>query len=242
MKVISKFLDWVIFKIPENGTNQRLHTSTTWFDMLYAESGYNNAKNWFMANASSPGNTFNESQFSQFMSRLTDFDEYDSLDIFDLFDKDETGYIGFDEFFLIISLLSARESGQCTKFLYKHGRSVFDLLSTTPSTTSAGPGTSHALITFEAFARFGFILGMSEIEIMAMLGPSFEVTVFDMMDIERFLLYYFYILDAYDKRKNAITEDMHATPYMPALSTVSTDLSSKIEDEQQRRDCCCIIV
>lgn len=46
---------------------------------------YNNARSWFMTNATSPGNTFNESQFSQFMSRLTDFDEYDSLDIFDLF-------------------------------------------------------------------------------------------------------------------------------------------------------------
>jgi len=70
-----------------------------------------------MTNATSPGYTFNESQFAHFMARLTDFTEYETLDIFDLFDKDESGYIGFDEVFLIISLLAARESGQCTKFL-----------------------------------------------------------------------------------------------------------------------------
>jgi hypothetical protein len=53
---------------------------------------YNNAKNWFMTNATSPGNTFNESQFSQFMGRLTDFNEHESLDIFDLFGTSIFGF------------------------------------------------------------------------------------------------------------------------------------------------------
>lgn len=181
MKVNSRFLDWVIFQIPEGGTMQRLQASTTGFDMLYADVGYNNTRNWFMTNATSPGNTFNESQFSHFMARLTDFTEYETLDIFDLFDKDESGYIGFDEFFLIISLLAARESGQCTKFLYKHGRAMFDLISASSSTSYSG---TSILITFERFSRFGFVLGMSETELMAMLTP-FEVTLFDMVDVDR---------------------------------------------------------
>eukprot|EP00026_Physarum_polycephalum_P011078 Phypoly_transcript_11274.p1 GENE.Phypoly_transcript_11274~~Phypoly_transcript_11274.p1 ORF type:complete len:218 (+),score=46.53 Phypoly_transcript_11274:77-655(+) len=191
-----------------------------------------------MTNATSPGNTFNESQFSQFMGRLTDFNEHESLDIFDLFDKEETGLIGFDEFFLIIALLAARESGQCTKFLYKHGKAIFDLLSSSPSTSYSG---TTMLITFEGFTKFGSVLGMSEIEIMAMLAPSFDITLFDMLDIERFLLYYFYILDAYDKRKNAMNEDMNSTPYIPALSTTSSDMSSKMEGDEQKKGCCCVV-
>lgn len=56
---------------------------------------------------------------------------------------------------------------------------MFDLLSASPSTSFSG---TSILITFERFARFGFILGMSETEMMTMLGP-FEVTLFDMLGI-----------------------------------------------------------
>jgi len=238
MKVNVRFLDWVIFQIPEGGTMQRLAASTTWFDMLYGDSGYNNAKNWFLTNATSPGNTLNELQFSHLLARLTDFNEFESLDIFDIFDKDETGYIGFEEFFLLIALLAARESGQCTKFLYKHGRAMFDLIASSSSTSYTG---TSILITFERFSKFGYTLGMSETELITMLR-DFEVNLFDMVDVDRFLLYYFMILDAFDRRKNPITEDFHnSTTTPPMINTGSSDDSSKSGDESRRGGCCVIL-
>jgi len=87
---------------------------------------------------------------------------------------------------------------------------------------------------------------MSETELMTMLGP-FEVNLFDMVDIDRFLLYYFMILDAYDRRKNPITEDYtNSTPYNPAAMNTGdssmTDVSSKADGETQRRRACCVIL
>eukprot|EP01111_Echinosteliopsis_oligospora_P017670 TRINITY_DN7746_c0_g2_i2.p1 TRINITY_DN7746_c0_g2~~TRINITY_DN7746_c0_g2_i2.p1 ORF type:complete len:337 (-),score=95.85 TRINITY_DN7746_c0_g2_i2:37-1047(-) len=175
----------------------------TTFELLYSETGYSNTKTWFTNNATGSNSTFNESQFLFFMGRLTDFSENENRDIFDLFDKEETGLIGFEGFFLIISLLAARECGQCTKFLYRHGKEVFDLVSAAASTSYSG---TTILVTFERFSQFGLVLGMSEMELLAMLQP-FDVTLFDMLDVDRFLLYYFMILDAYDRKKNPLAID-----------------------------------
>lgn len=62
--------------------------------------------------------------------KLTTFKDHEILDIFDTFgacvapdcvsrcaDRDDSGRIGCDEFFLLLSLLAARESGRATQFL-----------------------------------------------------------------------------------------------------------------------------
>ena len=102
----------------------------TRFDVLYVSDtpngigGYQSAKKWFLSLTCTPlpsssiDNTLNENQFLCFMEKLTNLEDYKILELFDLFDYDNTGKICFPEFFLLISLVAARESAKCTHFLW----------------------------------------------------------------------------------------------------------------------------
>lgn len=112
--------------------------------------------------------------------KLTTFKDHEILDIFDTFgssaglaashlcaDRDDSGRIGCDEFFLLLSLLAARESGRATQFLcasvhparafsltsrrHIHSKQLFDTIS-----------KNTQQVTFERFARVGFVIGVPE--------------------------------------------------------------------------------
>eukprot|EP01112_Ceratiomyxa_fruticulosa_P013901 TRINITY_DN3940_c0_g1_i1.p2 TRINITY_DN3940_c0_g1~~TRINITY_DN3940_c0_g1_i1.p2 ORF type:complete len:338 (-),score=65.36 TRINITY_DN3940_c0_g1_i1:13-1026(-) len=113
-------------------------SNTTLFDTLYTQPYFDNTLEWFRAVAKGSPNYqanappfLDEALFLKVMTVLTmdDTGDDDILEIFDLLDRNNLGRIGFDEFFLIISLLAAKESGQCTKFLFQHGKAIFTLLS-----------------------------------------------------------------------------------------------------------------
>lgn len=169
------------------------------FDFIYSEKGFSNLKKWFSQNASSNKNLFNENQFITFLRELTDFGDHQILEVFDTFDHNDQGAISFNEFFLIISLLVARETGQTTRFLYLHGREIFDLMADRNSKS----------LTFEQFSRLGFIIGMSEDQIFANL-KDFNLDLFNLISYEDFLLYYFAIFDDWDKGRKA-QENLHSS-------------------------------
>lgn len=177
-----------------NSMKEVQHRHYSLFHFAYTETGFNNIVKWFEENSTcsvveeTPVYSFSENQFINFMRELTDHGDYEILEIFDMFDTEDTGSIGFNHFYLIFSLLLARESGQCTQFLYQHGRMMFDIMSDRNSQT----------LTFEQFARLGFILGISEQHILHSL-KEFTLDLFDSFSFEDFLMYYFVILDNLDK-------------------------------------------
>jgi hypothetical protein len=65
-------------------------------------------------------------------------------------DKDCRGSIRFNEFFLIMSLYSARECAQTCQFLYNHGKLVFTFLADKQDSTR---------LTYEQFIRLGYVGG-----------------------------------------------------------------------------------
>mmetsp|Transcript_4261 Transcript_4261/g.6523 ORF Transcript_4261/g.6523 Transcript_4261/m.6523 type:complete len:281 (+) Transcript_4261:97-939(+) len=115
----------------------------TVFEQLYTEAGSKAIKRWFTSQTAqdSHANVYNlgygslgtapsalsETQFLNLMRRMSDLPTHSIIDLFDLLDnRDDSGTLGFQEAFLVISIFAARESGQMTLFLHKHGRDLFE--------------------------------------------------------------------------------------------------------------------
>mmetsp|Transcript_46640 Transcript_46640/g.117486 ORF Transcript_46640/g.117486 Transcript_46640/m.117486 type:complete len:326 (+) Transcript_46640:24-1001(+) len=149
-----------------------------------------------------------ENLFLKFLRQLTDLADHEILEIFDIFDKEDHGSIGFNEFFLLISMYCAKESGQSTQFLYMHSVNTFSLLCEKNSN----------VITFERFTRLGYILGLPETQLMSSL-KEYSVNVYKPITYEEFTLYYFLILDDMDKGRKPVLA--------PAYSPQNVDLKQK---------------
>ncbi|KAL6051746.1 EF-hand calcium-binding domain-containing protein 9 [Balamuthia mandrillaris] len=197
MKVNLELLGEILCKTSEGGS---FPSSKTPFEVLYTEEGFENARTWFRGKCHAEEEdhgariAMNENQFINFLRKLTDFNDYEILEILDIFDKHQNGSIAFEEFFLILSMLSAREFGQATQFLYLHGRQVFEILCHSITTR----------INFERFARLGFVMGIPE-EYILMRLLDYNLNTFHTFDREEFILYYFDILthlDDFRKKTN----------------------------------------
>eukprot|EP01102_Stenamoeba_stenopodia_P011648 TRINITY_DN3599_c0_g1_i1.p1 TRINITY_DN3599_c0_g1~~TRINITY_DN3599_c0_g1_i1.p1 ORF type:complete len:445 (-),score=100.73 TRINITY_DN3599_c0_g1_i1:24-1358(-) len=175
---------------PGAATTQQIAVSP--FDFIYSEKGFSNLKKWFSINATGNTNQFNENQFITFLRELTDLGDHQILEVFDTFDHNHQGAITFNEFFLIISLLVARETGQTTRFLYLHGKEIFEMLM----------GKEGNAITFEEFSRLGFIIGLTEDQVFAIL-KDFNLNLFNPIYYEDFMLYYYAVFDEWDKGRKA---------------------------------------
>eukprot|EP00741_Cyanophora_paradoxa_P012406 tig00020610_g11987.t1 len=133
--------------ILEDGTEPDAATSL--YGLLETESGQKAARKFFQTQCSQEqqhtgyaalGHTpfggpsaayMSENQFLALMRKLSSLSTPQILDLFDLFDsRDEAGYLGFSDFFLILALFAARESGQCLSFQYRHGKELFERLAT----------------------------------------------------------------------------------------------------------------
>jgi len=168
------------------------------FEYLYTETGFGNVKRWFNTAATPPKTlnepkTFNENEFIKFLRELTDFPDHQILEVFDIFDKDDKGTIGFNEIFLLISLLAARETGHTLQFLYQHGKDFFDLLVDDLNTN---------ILTFEQFLHLGYVMGLNEETICASL-KDFQIDENELIDYDNFILYYYAVFDELDRNKRA---------------------------------------
>eukprot|EP00013_Stygamoeba_regulata_P004318 CAMPEP_0177631394 /NCGR_PEP_ID=MMETSP0447-20121125/1728_1 /TAXON_ID=0 /ORGANISM="Stygamoeba regulata, Strain BSH-02190019" /LENGTH=262 /DNA_ID=CAMNT_0019132879 /DNA_START=52 /DNA_END=840 /DNA_ORIENTATION=- len=158
------------------------------FDTLHTQTGIDNLKLWFQMNA--PTGKMDENQFIKVLRALSDFRDYEIIEIFDIFDPLDEGMIVFDDFFLLLAMLAARLTGQSTQFLYRHGKQMFQLCSSSEDTSQK--------ITYEQFSRLGVVIGVNEMHISAALkGVNFSV--FDLISYDDFMLFWFAILDDLDR-------------------------------------------
>lgn len=73
-----------------------------------------------------------------------------------LLDRRHTNSVTWEAFYILLSLYTAYYSKRLTKFLFKHGLMVYQFL--------LDPVTKR--LTFERFARLGFLVGLSEDDIL----------------------------------------------------------------------------
>jgi len=179
----------------EKSKADKSQSAKSLFQMLYTEEGLNNTKEYFLRK--SKGNPYlDENQFFNISIKLTDFNDIETLQVFDTFDRKQAGTMELREFFLLISMLAAREEGQTTEFLYLHSKEIFDILNSSSAPSKA--------LSFERFARLGFVIGIPE-EYLALKLKEFNVCTSDPLDFETFNLCYFDILCQLDnfRRKNS---------------------------------------
>eukprot|EP01132_Coremiostelium_polycephalum_P004923 gene4923-6137_t len=216
---------------PPNQVHHKLKQRTL-FEKLYTESGFNCAKSWYERNTANTDFILGESQFLMLMHHLTDFSTYQILDLFDSLDKDGIGFVGFEEFFLLIGLFSSRECGQSTKFLYQHSRVMFQIISgcyQCSSTTSTMD--SNFTINFDKFSKLGQIIGIPEYQILGNL-ERFNTVIFDRINFEMFQLFYFVILDEWDRSsypffKSLFHDPDYIEPFIKSQSPSSSSLNSQ---------------
>uniref|UniRef100_A0A6U2WYB6 Uncharacterized protein n=1 Tax=Paramoeba aestuarina TaxID=180227 RepID=A0A6U2WYB6_9EUKA len=161
--------------------------SQSLFVRLYEEECYSNVQKYFEKNLCTSAGVMSENQFLIFMRSLTDFRDHEIIEIFDIFDYDYVGGIAFDEYFLIVSMMTARLSASCTQFLYLHGKQIFEMV--------LEPGAQK--LTYERFIRFGFVMGFSERHILNSL-KDLDFDVFGFISLDEFMMYYFVVLDDFD--------------------------------------------
>ena len=69
-----------------------------------------------------------------------------------MLDFDNSGYIEFPEFYLIVCILLALNENSVKRFIYGHSKIVFELMD------ADGGGT----ISADEFARYGFLFSLEE--------------------------------------------------------------------------------
>ena len=144
---------------------------------------------WFQEHSTAPEYEMSEPQFMQFLQSLTKIYDWEVYEILDILDRRHTGTVSWEAFYILLSLYTAYYSKKLTKFLYKHGATVFQFV--------IDPVTKR--LTFERFSRLGFLVGLSEDDILeTCLFFGVRKNAMEMIGQEDFLLFYFSIFNTID--------------------------------------------
>ncbi|XP_078405869.1 EF-hand calcium-binding domain-containing protein 9-like [Cetorhinus maximus] len=73
-------------------------------------------------------NTLNDVQFFYFLRCVTDMSKAQIKTTFNMFDWRASGEIGFEEFYMLVCIIIANKDKMEQLFLYRHSRSIFDLI------------------------------------------------------------------------------------------------------------------
>eukprot|EP01094_Clydonella_sp_ATCC50884_P009506 TRINITY_DN1903_c0_g1_i1.p1 TRINITY_DN1903_c0_g1~~TRINITY_DN1903_c0_g1_i1.p1 ORF type:complete len:381 (+),score=156.10 TRINITY_DN1903_c0_g1_i1:15-1157(+) len=166
-----------------------------------------------------------ESQFISFMRELVpDMGDHQIVVAFDVFDKEDCGGIFFDEWFLLLALYCAIESGETLQFLYRHSEHMFRALLDDP--------TADKMIWGE-FTRLAYLMGIHERELFECLEP-FKVDIFDPISYDDFVIFYFEVLSSTE-----LIRSDHNESSASALRTSSHPHSahSKDVDPKKQGEC-----
>lgn len=107
----------------------------------------------------------NDAQFCAFMTTATDLNTNQIYKVFDMLDVDGSGAMDFDEFYLLICILIAVQDKAEKNFIYRHSRTVFDLLDE----------DSSGNISAYEFETFGFLFNLQGEAIRTIFG-EFDVS------------------------------------------------------------------
>lgn len=190
-RINEKHLNFILSRLPNDWRDEkeiREEEGLSSFDLIYRYIA--KIADWYRLQAGTNDGRLDENQFLYALRKLTTFKDHEILDLFDLFAWRDGSRMAFDEFFMLLALLAARECGRCTQFLHLHARPLFTLLARTED--------PNATISFERFSALAPILGISEQAILLRLR-EFGIGPLDPLSFEDFTLYYFATMDDLDK-------------------------------------------
>ncbi|XP_070541074.1 EF-hand calcium-binding domain-containing protein 9-like [Ptychodera flava] len=134
----------------------------------------------------------NDIQFYAFMRQSTDLNKHRIYKVFDMLDVDGSGQIDFDEFYLLICILIAIQDKEEKQFIYRHSRTVFELLDEDGSQT----------VSAEEFGSFGFLFNFYGAAVNEIFS-DFDVSGDQELDYKEFKMFAMACID----RQNEIDRE-----------------------------------
>eukprot|EP00898_Chlorokybus_atmophyticus_P005822 jgi/Chlat1/6240/Chrsp44S05848 len=116
--------------------------------------------------------------FLAFMRASTDLSTARIYSVFEMFDVDASGYLDFDEFYLLCCMLISIKNHEEKAFSSIHSRTCFELLD------ADGSGS----ITLQEFQRFGFMFNISQ-NASQKIFRHFDVDDSQELDYEEFRMF-----------------------------------------------------
>ncbi|XP_068759570.1 EF-hand calcium-binding domain-containing protein 9-like [Montipora capricornis] len=120
----------------------------------------------------------NDVQFCAFMKTATDLNTNQIYKVFDMLDVDGSGAMDFDEFYLLICILISVQDKVEKNFIYRHSRTVFDLLD---------EDNSGNISAYE-FETFGFLFNLQG-EAIQTIFREFDVSGDQELDYSEFKMF-----------------------------------------------------
>ncbi|XP_002730510.2 EF-hand calcium-binding domain-containing protein 9-like, partial [Saccoglossus kowalevskii] len=136
-------------------------------------------------------NAINDIQFYAFMRLQTNLSKNNIYKVFDMLDVDGSGQIDFDEFYLLICILISIQDSEEKQFIYRHSRTVFELLDEDGS-------QSVSAVEFESFGFLFNFYGTAVNQIFS----DFDVSGDQELDYKEFKMFAMACID----RQNELEE------------------------------------
>ncbi|KAI8894719.1 hypothetical protein BC833DRAFT_660680 [Globomyces pollinis-pini] len=133
-------------------------------------------------------------QFQCILNHATDLSVSQIYKIFDILDLDGSGSVEFDEFYLLMCILTAVKDGEAKSFLFQNWKTCFEILD------ADGSGN----VSMEEFQTLGFLFNFSPTAIKH-IYQEFHITgktELDQSDFQLFVLAAVELQDKLDKRLN----------------------------------------
>ncbi|XP_038065472.1 EF-hand calcium-binding domain-containing protein 9-like [Patiria miniata] len=122
--------------------------------------------------------SLNDIQFYNFLHAVTDLSKAHIYNVFDMLDVDGSGRIDFDEFYLLACILISLKDKEEKQFIYRHSRTVFELLD---------EDRSHS-ISAEEFSAFGFLFNFQGAAV-SQIFKDFDISGDEELDYKEFKMF-----------------------------------------------------
>nr|CAB3241282.1 EF-hand calcium-binding domain-containing protein 9-like [Phallusia mammillata] len=146
-------------------------------------------------------NKLNDIQFYQFMRHVTNLDKRQIFLVLDMLDQQATGYIRFQEFYLLVCILIALNDRVEKQFIFRHSKIVFEMMD------EDGGGT----ISADEFGQYGFLFNLKDHSVRDIFF-EFDVSGDEELDYKEFKMFAMACIDKQkeldEKKKVKMLKDM----------------------------------
>uniref|UniRef100_A0A2K5EAE0 EF-hand calcium binding domain 9 n=2 Tax=Aotus nancymaae TaxID=37293 RepID=A0A2K5EAE0_AOTNA len=141
-------------------------------------------------------NTLNDVLFYHFLHHVTDLKKRQINLVFDMLDWSAVGEIGFEQFYVLVCILLAHQNHLEEQFMYRHSRTVFDLLDL-KGDLRIGP---------KNFEMYRFLFNIQKQELKD-LFRDFDITGDHRLNYQEFKLYTIVRINKLQKRQKKTEEN-----------------------------------
>ncbi|XP_039251933.1 EF-hand calcium-binding domain-containing protein 9-like [Styela clava] len=120
----------------------------------------------------------NDIQFYQFMKKVTNLNKQQIFLVLDMLDQTATGYIRFQEFYLLACILISLKDRVEKQFIFRHSKLVFEMMD------EDGGGT----ISADEFGHYGFLFNLKDHSVRDIFF-EFDVSGDEELDYKEFKMF-----------------------------------------------------